>query len=394
MQWASAISEEQELPAALAQLSESIAEGLNGKTPDLAIVFVSPHFQGSYKEIPDLIFDLLSPNVLIGCSAGGVIGGGVEVEGMPALSITVASLPDVDLHTFHLERGELPSPDAGPSAWVDALGVPRDPTSHLILLVDPYTFDPTGFFMGLDFAYPDGAKIGGFASAQGANALFLNRDLFQSGAIGVALQGNITVDTIVAQGCRPIGTPLKITNCQRHYLLEVDDKPPLDVLSELYQSLPPEDQELMGLPSSLFLGIATTEFQDEYSQGDFLIRQLAGIDQEKGTLTIGELLQNGQTVQFHLRDAKTSAEDLNLMLSRYQKATADVSANGVLLFSCNGRGRNLYGHSNHDSDAFAKVLGNIPLGGFFCAGEIGPVGSSTHLHSYTSSFGIFKPLSE
>ena len=394
MKWASALSKEQDLAIAMAEIKQSLEDQLDGAKPDLAIAFVSPNFQDSHKELPDLVYDQISPAVLVGCSAGGIIGGGIEVEKMVALSITAASLPEVTINTFHLESGDLPSLDEGPSEWVETLGVAREPEPHFILLADPYTFDPSGLLMGLDFAYPDGGKIGGLASAQSPNALFLNRDLFQSGAIGVALQGNIKVDTIVAQGCRPIGTPLKITDSERHHLLEVDHKTPLEVLVGLYHCLSPEDQELMGRPHSLHLGIATTEFQEEYKHGDFLIRQVVGIDRERGTLTIGELLQNGQTVQFHLRDAQKSAEDLDLMLSRYRTVSEGISPTGALLFSCNGRGLNLYDHPNHDSDAFAKVLGRIPLGGFFCAGEIGPVGKSTHMHGFTSSFGIFKPLSE
>jgi small ligand-binding sensory domain FIST len=376
----------------MAELKRSLSDQLGGNRPDLAIVFASSHFQSGYRQIPNFVFDLLSPNVLIGCSAEGVIGGGVEVEGTPALSITAACLPDVTLSTFHVELDDIPSMDAGPSAWVKVLGVPQEPTSHFILLADPFTFDPAGLLMGLDFAYTDGAKIGGLASAQRGNTLFLNRDLLYSGAVGVALQGNISVDTIVAQGCRPVGPPLKITDCHRNFLIEINHKPPMEVLMDLYESLPPKDRALM--QRSLHLGIATTEFQEEFGPGDFLIRNVIGADQEKGILAIGEMLQNGQTVQFHLRDAETSADDLDLMLSRYRVASPDTPRAGALLFSCNGRGQSLYGRPNHDSDAFTRALGKIPLGGLFCAGEIGPVGGSTHLHGFTSSFGIFRPLSK
>jgi len=375
----------------MAELKRSLSDQLGGNRPDFAIVFASSHFQSGYRQIPDLVSNLLSPTVLVGCSAEGVIGGGAEVEGMPALSITAACLSGVTLSTFHVELDDLPTMDDGPSAWAKTLGVPQEPTPHFILLADPFTFDPAGLLMGLDFAYMGGAKMGGLASAQRGNTLFLNRDIFYSGAVGVALQGNISVDTIVAQGCRPIGDPLKITNCHRNFLLEVNHKPPIEVLMELYESLPPKDRMLM--QRSLHLGIATTEFQEEFRPGDFLIRNVIGADQEKGILAIGEVLQNGQTVQFHLRDAETSAEDLDLMLSRYRATSPDTPPSGALLFSCNGRGRGLYGRPNHDSDALMGALGKIPLGGFFCAGEIGPVGGSTHLHGFTSSFGIFRPLS-
>jgi small ligand-binding sensory domain FIST len=375
----------------MTELTESLVDQLDGKRPDLVIAFISYHFHESYDQLPDLVFDLLSPKLLIGCSAAGVIGGGVEVEQKPALSLTAAYLPDVTLHSFHVLPDDVPDLDAPPSAWVGTLGVPQEPTAHFVLLADPLTFNSTDLLMGLDFAYSDGAKIGGLASAPNGNALFLNHDIFSTGAVGVAFQGDVIIDTVVAQGCRPIGTPLTITNCHQNLLLEVDERPPIEVLVELYESLPSEDQELMR--HSLYLGIATTEFLEEFTPGDFLIRNVIGIDQETGMMAVGEMLRNGQTVQFHLRDAQTSAEDLHLMLSQYKARSRATPSAGALLFSCNGRGQHLYGRPNHDSDSFTSVLGKIPLGGFFCAGEIGPVAQSTYLHGFTSSFGIFRPLS-
>ena len=151
----------------------------------------------------------------------------MEVEERPALSITAACLPGVTLHPFHVESDDLPDPDDEPSAWAEALGVHQRPAPHFILLTDPFSFDPRGLLMGLDFAYSDGAKIGGLASAAsapGENALFLNQEVFSSGAVGVALQGNLKVDTVVAQGCRPIGPPLTITRCYQNILIEVDQR--------------------------------------------------------------------------------------------------------------------------------------------------------------------------
>ncbi len=250
--------------------------------------------------------------------------------------------------------------------------------------------------MGLDFAYPDSAKVGGLASGSatpGENALFVGREVFSSGAAGVALQGNVRVDTVVAQGCRPIGRPLTITRCEQKYLLlEVDGRKPMEVLTEIYNALSPQDRRLM--QHALHVGVASTELQEAFKPGDFLIRSLMGVDQKQGILAVGEELRNGQTIQFHVRDAETAAEDLDLMLSRYRAASRDTSPAGALLFSCQGRGQYLYGRPNHDSDAFAKAMGEIPLGGFFCAGEIGPVAQSTHLHGFTSAFGIFRPFAK
>ncbi len=399
MQWASAISCESNLATAMTELKRELVEQLGSTRPDLVCAFVSQGYEGDYEQIPDLVRQHLAPGALIGCTAMGVIGAGREIEQhiaeQSALSLTAALLPEVDLYSFHLEAADLPDPDAGPEEWANTLKVPREPAAHFILLADmggPPPFDPRPLLMGLDFAYGDSTKMGGLASAMEDNYLFLDRAALTSGLVGVALQGNVAVDTIVAQGCRPIGEPMTITECNMNILLELDQRPAAQVLMELYESLSPEDQKLMSRPYALHLGIASTEFQDEFKQGDFLIRNLEAMNLEKGFISIGDILRQGQTVQFHLRDADAAATDLDLMLGRHQSQSVPTEPAGALLFTCNGRGQLFFGRNNHDSDLFANSMGEIPLGGFFCGGEIGQVGPSTYLHGYTSSFGIFRPL--
>ena len=160
------------------------------------------------------------------------------------------------------------------------------------------------------------------------------------------------------------------------------------MLQELHGGLPRRDQELFR--HSLFVGVVMREKSDVYRQGDFLIRNIVGLDAERGALAVGALLGEGTIVQFHLRDAKTSAEDLEEILA-HLAPDKRAEARGSLLFSCLGRGKHLYGRADHDTDAFRRHLGEVPLGGFFCNGEIGPVHGSTFLHGYTSSFGLFRP---
>ncbi len=163
----------------------------------------------------------------------------------------------------------------------------------------------------------------------------------------------------------------------------------MDVLRELLSTLDEADRELA--QHSLFLGMVMDPLKEDLRRGDFLIRNIR-LEPLNGVLAVGAELREGQTVQFHLRDSKTSADDLDLILTRYLMEHNPTVSQGALLFSCLGRGKHLYGFSNHDSDLFRKKIGPIPLGGFFCNGEIGPVGSSTYLHGYTSCFGIFRPL--
>ncbi|MCC7265627.1 MAG: FIST C-terminal domain-containing protein [Candidatus Latescibacteria bacterium] len=390
MQWTSAVSSEPDLDHALDALERELKPAFGNGPADLAVVFVSPHHQEDYRRIPAQVQQRFGPRVLIGCSAAGVIGGGREFEQQPALSLTLASLPGVQLRPFQLIDRDLPDLDAGPQQWIDLIGAAPQPPVHFLLLADPATFDPRTLLMGLDFAYPGGAKIGGLASAPQGNALFLGQATLDDGAVGLALGGNIAVDTVVAQGCRPIGQPMTITRCEEHFLLELDHRPAVEVLVELYHRLEPEDQELLN--HGLQLGIASSELQQDFAHGDFLIRNVMRIGRDPDFIAIGDHLRQGQTVQFHLRDARTAAEDLALMLQRYHTRPASTPLAGALLFTCTGRGQYLFERPNHDSDMFRQQVGALPLAGFFCGGEIGQVGAATYLHGYTSSFGIFRPL--
>ena len=181
-----------------------------------------------------------------------------------------------------------------------------------------------------------------------------------------------------------------ITKSQQNLLLELDQRPPVDVLREVFASANERDQKLM--EHSLFLGIVIDDIIEEPHQGDFLVRNITGLDAQSGIMAVGEMLQEGQRVQFHVRDALTSTEDLAAELRRYAEEERAVPFQGGLMFSCLGRGQFLYGQPDHDTRMFQDVLGAVPLGGSFCNGEIGPVGSCTFLHAYTSSFGIFRPI--
>ena len=391
MKWASAISEHTSLEQAIDECGSEIQAQFGNVQPDLSVVFAAPHYQAEYGQLVDLVQRRLGQTTVLGCSGGGIIGNGLEVEQRPALSITAAEMPGVDIVGFHLESDTLPDLDAAPDAWQDLVGVSPEQNPHFVMLADPFSFPVPNLLMGLDYAFGGAAKIGGLASGaqqQGENALFLGDQVYRSGAVGVALHGNIIVDTVVAQGCRPVGQPMRVTKCARNVLAELDGQPPVDVLKDLFQMSDDRDRRLMR--SSLFLGVVMDELIDNPRQGDFLIRNLAGMDERTGVLAIGEILKEGQLVQFHLRDAQTSAEDLTEALGQYAVENVENQAQGALLFSCLGRGQYLYGRPNHDTDLFRDKLGSVPLGGFFCNGEIGPVSGTTFLHGYTSSFGIFR----
>ncbi|BAY64780.1 hypothetical protein NIES22_48800 [Calothrix brevissima NIES-22] len=398
MQWTNALSTRPSLEAAITDVVERAVSSLTAP-PDLGLVFISSAFASEYSRLLPLLAEKLSVPVLIGCSGGGVIGTTTkgqtqELEAEAALSLTLAHLPGVDVKVFHVLADELPDLDSSPDAWIDLIGVPPSPTPQFILLCGSFASGINDLLQGLDFAYPGSVTVGGQASAGGMSgrmALFCNDRLYREGTVGLALSGNIVLETIVAQGCRPIGEPMQVTKAERNIILELDEQVPLVLLRELIANL--SEKERILAQHSLFVGVAMDGFKPSLQQGDFLIRGILGVDPTAGAIAIGDRVRPGQRLQFHLRDAEASAEDLEVLLQQYQDSQADeVAAAAALMFSCVGRGEGLYGKPNFDSELFRRYIKDIPVGGFFCNGEIGPVGGSTFLHGYTSVFGICRAL--
>lgn len=399
MQWANALSTRPSLEAAVADVVQRAVSSLTAPA-DLGLVFISSAFMSEYSRLLPLLAEKLSVRVLIGCSGGGVIGTTddgetQELEASPALSLTLAHLPGVNIQPFHIVAEELPDLDGPPNAWVDLVGVPSSETPQFILLSGSFSSGINDLLQGLDFAYPGSVTVGGQASGGGMNGrigLFCNDRLYREGTVGLALTGNIVLETIVAQGCRPIGKPLQVTKADRNIIIELDEQVPLVVLRDLIGSL--SDTDRMLAQNSLFVGVAMDEFKLALQQGDFLIRGILGVDPSAGAIAIGDRVRPGQRLQFQLRDAEASAEDLELLLQQYQDQRAsEPSPVAALMFSCLGRGEGLYGKPNFDSQLFSRYLNDIPIGGFFCGGEIGPVAGSTFLHGYTSVFGICRAMS-
>lgn len=170
-------------------------------------------------------------------------------------------------------------------------------------------------------------------------------------------------------------------------IYELGGRPPLVRLQELAAALPARDREL--LAQGLQLGMVIDEYQAERGQGDFLIRGVIGAEPESGAIVVSDEMEVGQTVQFHVRDADSADQDLRRTLDREVTAAGGRRAGGALLFTCNGRGSRMFSEPDHDAGLLAKTLGDMPVAGFFCAGELGPVGGQNFLHAFTASIALF-----
>lgn len=395
MQWASAVSRDPVLAEAVDSAADDIEEHLVGDDADLVLVFVAPHHAPAFRTLPALLAERFPAAQQIGCSGVGVLGDGREVEREASVAIVAARLPDVRVRTFHICYPVAEGASAHAKHWHELLGVDESVAGPMVLLADPFTVDARRLVEVLDGAFPECPKIGGLASGgqrPGHNLLIVDGEVHHAGVVGVLMTGAIEMDTVVAQGCRPIGGPLFVTGSDGNRILELDGQRPTAVLAHLYDSLAPRDRELFR--RSLFVGVVMEEGRQEYRHGDFLIRSIVGVDPESGVIVVAEDMDAGQVVQFHLRDASAASEDLETMLRHRGEGAGPRPSHGdprgALLFSCTGRGEALYGFAGHDSDLIRKHLGSVPIGGFFCNGEIGPVRRRTYLHGFTSSVGIFR----
>ena len=359
-----------------------VSDGLAGLSVDLAFVFFSPHHTESVEFLTSMVQERLHPKVLLGCSAESVIGGDQEVEGHPALCLWAANLPGTTLVPFHLQFSQV-GEGFKVSGWPETMpGAATDPS--FLVIGEPFT-TPTDVLLGeLSTRVLGAPVIGGMASGghePGANRLVFNDAVVDEGVVGVAVTGAAHIRTVVSQGCRPIGDRFMITHAEQNIIHELSGKPALDRLREVFALLSPAEQRQA--ERALHLGIVIDEQKDHFERGDFLIRNLVGADQQTGSFALTDLVKEGQTVQFQLRDSSSASEDLHALM------TEESIAKGALIFSCNGRGQRFFKTPHHDVTAVHARMGGIPIGGFFAMGEIGPVGGNNFLHSYTASIAFF-----
>ena len=356
---------------------------------DLAVLFASASYAHEFPELIEHAQQALRPRVLIGCSGQGVIGPSTEVEGEPALALLAVSLPGALLAPRHLSQAELQQCDS-PDAARELLGVAPDDVKAWLLLADPYTLDAERLLEVLSTSYSRVPLLGGMASGDTQarrTQLFLDGQVHEDGVLALAIGGPLTIRSIVSQGCNPIGRAWTITETQGRMIKTIAGRPALEVLLETIDQLPADEQARV--QQNLLIGLAMDEYRDEYGRGDFLIRNILGADRESGAFAVSALPRDGQTLQFQVRDAAAADEDLRLLLEEEKAAMAPGASIAALLWSCNGRGQGLFGSPDHDAKAIADILGPIPLAGFFCNGEIGPVGSMNYLHGFTASIALF-----
>ncbi len=390
--FACALSVKTESAQAIRDATAELEAGLEGNTPDLLAAFATHHHGTALEDLGPRLARATGAKVVIGCTAESVIGGAREIEGRPGLALWAAALPRTEVRYFEVSascaKGAEPELSALPA-------VEDEEHASMLVVADPFTFPVDAFLSQINERAAGVPAMGGMASGAmgpGQTLLFTADGVRESGLIGVVIEGAVELKPVVSQGCRPVGRPWVITDCDRNLIKKLGGRPAIEVLMETVNSLPSEDQQLIqGRP---FLGLAIDPTRTKFERGDFLVRGIIGQHPRDRAIAVADFVRRGQTVQLLVRDSAAATEELLCLMTKAcggEPPARSPNGAGALIFSCNGRGSRMFQKPDHDAGCVRLALkSDVPIGGFFAAGEIGPVGGRNFLHGFTASVALFR----
>jgi small ligand-binding sensory domain FIST len=375
--------------SALQTWAERLREQLAPLQPSLGLVFMSPDYFEQAEDIQEILRVHARIPLLMGCSSQSLIAGQTEREDSSGLVLGLYHLPKAELQAIHFTQAQVEACE-NPQDWHKETGIPPENSNGWLVFADPFHLNSEAWLEGWNKAYEPLPILGGLASGDAetqTTQVYLNGQVYQEGGVALSVGGEIELSSVISQGCTPIGETWTITKADQNLIYEIANRPAYQVLEETFQELNSDEQEMAR--GNLFIGIVTNEYLEEFRRGDFLIRNLIGADPKTGALAVGAFPRTGQTVQFQRRDAAASTEDMIHLLEDAGDQFEGRLLYGGCLCSCNGRGHRLFGSPDHDARQVQQHLGPMGLSGFFCNGEIGPVGQRNFLHGYTASLALF-----
>ena len=375
--------------AGLQKWAEDLRHQLRAPRVSLGLVFMSPRFFPRARQVLEILRVHARIPLLAGCSSPNLIVGEHEVEQNAGLSLGLYALPGVEFTAFHFTQEQVEEASS-PNYWHLKTGVEPSQTNGWLVFIDPFHLDSETWLKTWNDAYAPLPVLGGLASGdfnEPSTQVYLNGEVFEEGGVAISCGGDVKLVGVTSQGCTPIGQTWTLTRVEQNIIHQIGNRPAYEVLAETFNQLSSEEQKQAR--GNLFIGMVVNEYLEDFHRGDFLIRNLLGADPHSGSIAVGALPRLGQTVQFQRRSAAAATEDMNELLTRARNELAGTTVYGGCLCSCNGRGQNLFGRPNHDAQMVQRRLGPLGLAGFFCNGEIGPVGQKSFLHGYTASLALF-----
>lgn len=375
--------------ASLREWARELRGRLEAPQVTLGLVFMAPAMFEHAEEALEVLRLHARVPLLAGCSGTSLICSGEEIETDPGLVLGLFHLPGAKLEAGHFKQPQVEACGGG-GYWPGLSGVAPGTTNGWLVFAEPYRMDCEAWLRTWSESYAPHPVVGGLASgdhARQATQVYLDGKMYDEGVVAVSVGGDVGLESLLSQGCTPIGETWTITRAERNFIVQIANRPAYAVLADTFNQL--TQQERQKARGNLLVGLVTNEYQEEHHRGDFLIRNLLGADPASGMLAVGAFPRIGQTIQFQRRDAQSSTEDLLTLLAQTRERLGSRRVYGACLCSCNGRGRNLFQESNHDARLVQEHLGIPGLAGFFCNGEIGPVGERSFLHGYSASLGLF-----
>lgn len=375
--------------AGLQKWAENLRRQLNAPQVSLGLVFMSPRFFPRAKQVLEILRVHARIPLLAGCSSPSLIVGENEVEQNAGVTLGLYALPGAEMKAFRFKQEQVEEAN-GPGYWHLETGIEPGQTNGWLVFIDPFHLDSEAWLRTWNEAYASLPVLGGLATGDMGDQttqVYLNGEVFEEGGVAISCGGGVKLVGVTSQGCTPIGETWTLTRVDQNIIHQIGNRPAYKVLEETFNQLPPDEQKQAR--GNLFIGLVVNEYLEDFHRGDFLIRNLLAADPRSGSISVGALPRLGQTIQFQRRSAAAATEDMNALLTRARDELVNTTVYGGCLCSCNGRGRNLFGRPNHDAEMVQQRLGPLGIAGFFCNGEIGPVGQKNFLHGYTASLALF-----
>ena len=358
---------------------------------DLAIVFFTAEHVAQREELIATLARTARTDSIVGSSGAGVLTGDGEIEGSPGIAVMALGSDQLRGRPFILEplRGNEENLGATIGTF---LAKTEDRSSLMVLFPDTYSGQPQRLLQGIESKAGFHPVVGAGSSESGvAGATFqLCGDKIATNAVaGVYLSGDFQTHLDITQGCQPITEPMVITKAEKNLILEIDNRSALEVFARLLKG--PLAEDLRRALTYLFVGLPADPAENSVAPGDYVVRNIIGLDPDKGILGIAEEVKEGQAMIFTFRDGQRARDDLNQMLQRQAANLGGKKPAFGLYFNCCARGSSLYGIPGIDSAYIRQALGDFPLIGMFGGYELAPVGKSNRLFAYT---GVLSLISE
>jgi small ligand-binding sensory domain FIST len=371
-QFASAFSEKWEWQQAVDDCLQQLSNKAQGST--LGFVYVADHFVPHLQSILEALNASPDSPHWVGTVGVGICSSGKESYEQPALSLMATDISSEHFRLFNALDDDLDNFRADHQAWYE------NNAAHLgVLHGDPYNSHLPQLISQLADTLPNGYLVGGLTSSRGDNLQITGSGLTKDSISGVIFSEHVPVATALTQGCSPVAGKRRITDYTRNIIISIDDQPALEVMKADIGELVPDDMQTIG--DTIFAGFPVKGSDT----GDYLVRNLMGVDENNKLIAVGQMLEDNQEIMFCRRDSDSARQDMTRMLSNLNKRIAGQTIKGALYYSCLGRGRTLFGTDSAELKMIQDELGDIPLTGFFCNGEI----AHDQLYGYTGVLTVF-----